>query len=317
MQKRILFIDTTHPVIREELEAHGFQCEFFPAYKRADFERIIHRYHGIIIRSKITLDKNMLEKAEQLEFIGRVGAGMENIDTEYAESHNIVCFNSPEGSRDAVGEHTLGLLLALARNIIRSDREVRQAEWNREKNRGFELKGKTIGIIGYGNMGSAFAEKLHGIGAEVIAYDKYKSAYGDNYVVETSLDEVFERSDVCSLHVPLTEETTYMVNRNFIDHFKKNIYLLNTARGKVLKTDDLVNAIKSGKVKGAALDVIEYEDMSFEKLGTEQLPYTFQFLINSDRVVMSPHIAGWTQESKYKLGKVLVDKIIELLKVKG
>ncbi len=309
--QKILFIDSVHPVLMGDFIDIGFKCDYFPEYKKEDYEKIIHEYFGVIIRSKIKLDKNILEKANQLKFIGRVGAGLENIDVEFAEKKGIKCFNSPEGSRDAVGEHTVGMILSLLNNLNRADKEVRQGKWNREKNRGIEIKDKTIGIIGYGNMGSAFAEKISGFGAEVIAYDKYKFNYSDKFVTETDLEKIFKATDILSLHVPLTEETTYMVDDNFINKFKKEIYLINTSRGKVVRTNDLVKNIQSGKIKGAALDVLEYEDLSYENLDKNNFTDAFKYLVSSDKVILSPHIAGWTYESEYKLAKVLVDKIKE------
>ena len=310
-KQKILFIDSVHPVLMGDFIDMGFKCDYFPEYKKEDYEKIIHKYFGVIIRSKIKLNKNILEKANQLKFIGRVGAGLENIDVEFAEKKGIKCFNSPEGSRDAVGEHTVGMILSLLNNLNRADKEVRQGKWNREKNRGIEIKDKTLGIIGYGNMGSAFAEKISGFGAEVIAYDKYKFNYSDKFVTETDLEKIFKATDILSLHVPLTEETIYMVDDNFINKFKKGIYLINTSRGKVVKTNDLVKNIQSGKIKGAALDVLEYEDLSYENLDKNNFTDAFKYLVSSDKVILSPHIAGWTYESEYKLAKVLVDKIKE------
>lgn len=309
--KKILFVDTVHPLIEMEFSEMGFQCEQFSGNTKEELGLIIHKYFGIIIRSKLRIDNYILEKAKELKFIGRVGAGMENIDVELAEKIGVKCFNSPEGSRDAVGEQTIGMLLSMLNNLYVADRQVRQGKWIREGNRGTEIKGKIFGIIGYGNMGSAVAQKLKSFDADVIAYDKYKFDYSDEYVRECTLDEVFEKSNIVSLHVPLTNETNYMVDDKFLNNFRKNIFLINTSRGKVVKTSDLVKNIKSGKIKGAALDVLEYEDLSFENLNKENLPKDFKFLINSDKVILSPHIAGWTFESKYKLAKVLVNKIRE------
>ncbi|MBE0639885.1 MAG: hydroxyacid dehydrogenase [Bacteroidales bacterium] len=310
---KVLFIDTVHPVLQQDLTDLGFQCDYFENYSTADYHLVIQQYTGIIIRGKILLDKTILSKAAQLKFIGRVGAGMENIDVEYAESHGIQCLNAPEGNRDAVGEHTLGMLLMLLNNLRKADREVREGIWIREGNRGVEIEGKTVGIIGYGNMGGAFAKRLAGFGAKVIAYDKYKSQFTDQYVEESTLEQLFEKTDILSLHIPLTEETTFLVDDQFINQFKKNIYLINTSRGKVLKTADLVKNLKSGKVKGAALDVIEYEKLSFEGINKANLPEDFKYIVQSDHVVLSPHIAGWTHESNYKMAKVIVNKIKDLL----
>jgi len=309
---KVLFIDTVHPVLKQDLESLGFQCDYFENFSTADYYFVIHQYDGVIIRGKIRLDKEILSRAKSLKFIGRVGAGMENIDVAYAESLDIKCLNAPEGNRDAVGEHTLGMLLMLLNNLRKSDREVREGVWIREGNRGVEIQGKTIGIIGYGNMGSAFAKRLAGFDTRVIAYDKYKFNYSDQFVEEATLETVFQETDILSLHVPLTDETTFMVNDQFISNFRKNIYLINTSRGKVLKTADLVKNMQSGKVTGAALDVLEYEKLSFEDIDQDSLPDDFKYLIQSDRVVLTPHIAGWTHESNYKMAKVIVEKIREL-----
>ncbi|HAF28386.1 MAG TPA: hydroxyacid dehydrogenase [Bacteroidales bacterium] len=307
---RVLFVDSTHNKLPEKLTKAGFICDYFPDIEPNEIVKIISKYNGVIIRSKIKIDKAIIDAATNLKFIGRVGAGLENIDVEYATQRGIKCFNSPEGNRDAVGEQALGMLLTLFNNIIKADFEVRNGKWIREGNRGIEIKGKTIGIIGYGNMGSAFAQRLTGFEANVIAYDKYKFNYSDDYVQETSIENLFDQADILSLHVPLTEETQYMVNDNFINQFKKSIYIINTARGKVLKTDDLVKNMQKGKVLGCALDVLEYEQVSFENLHSENVPETFQYLIQSNKVVLTPHIAGWTHESNIKLSKFLADKII-------
>ncbi len=307
----VLFVDSTHSKLPEKLTEAGFICDYLPDIKPKEIIKIISKYEGVIIRSKIKIDKPIIDAATNLKFIGRVGAGLENIDVDYATQKGITCFNSPEGNRDAVGEQALGMLLTLFNNIIKADFEVRNGKWIREGNRGIEIKGKTIGIIGYGNMGSAFAQRLKGFEANVIAYDKYKFNYSDDYVKEASLENIFENTDILSLHVPLTEETQFMVNDDFINRFKKNIYIINTARGKVLKTDDLVKNMQKGKVLGSTLDVLEYEQVSFENLHSENdLPEAFQYLINSNKVVLTAHIAGWTQESNVKLSEFLADKII-------
>ena len=307
--KKILLVDTVHPLIEKEFCEAGYLCEQFSGNTKEELGLIVNEYFGLIIRSKIMIDKYILEKAKDLKFIGRVGAGMENIDLALAKKMGVKCFNSPEGNRDAVGEQTIGMLLSMMNNLKIADLEVRQGIWNRESNRGTEIKGKTFGIIGYGNMGSAVAQKLKGFGINVISYDKYKFNYSDEFVKECTLEEVFEKSDIVSMHVPLTKETRFMVDDRFINTFKNDIFFINTSRGKVVKTSDLVNNIKSGKITGAALDVLEYEKLSFENLNSETLPEDFKFLVNSDKVILSPHIAGWTVESKYKLAKVLVDKI--------
>ena len=306
---KILFIDTAHPVLEEDLTSFGFQCDYFSDYSRTDYLSVIQDYQGVIIRGKIKMDQEILDKAKKLKFIGRVGAGMENIDVDYARSKGIRCLNAPEGNRDAVGEQALGMLLMLMNNLLRADAEVRRGIWIREGNRGLEIKGKTVAIIGYGNMGSAFARRLQGFDARVIAYDKYKTGYSDQYVEESDMQTIFKEADILSLHVPLTEETHYLVDENYISAFNRNIFIVNTARGKVVKTDALVESMKAGKVLGAALDVLEYEKLSFEDIEKDALPNAFQYLIQSNRVVLSPHIAGWTHESNYKLAKVLAQKI--------
>ena len=310
--RKVLFIDEVHPLINEELTSLGLQCDFFPDYTRSDVKKIIHEYSGIILRSKITLDRDMLSAAAKLRFIGRVGSGMESIDVPYAESLGIRCLNSPEGNRDAVAEHALGMLLSIMNHINRADQQIRQGKWIREGNRGTEIKDKTVGIIGYGNMGRAFALRLIGFGSKVISYDKYKSCYSDGNTYESTLEDIFETADILSLHVPLRDETRYMVNDDFLKKFTKNIWLINTSRGQVVNTKDLVKHLRLGKVLGAALDVLEYEDSSFELL-KDNMPEEFDWLCKADNVVLTPHIAGWTVESKYKLAKVLVDKIKEVL----
>ncbi|MBI5220039.1 MAG: hydroxyacid dehydrogenase [Bacteroidia bacterium] len=313
----ILFIDSAHPLLKDTLTSAGFECDYMPGISQSEISEIIHKYEGVITRSKIIFDKNLLDKAVRLRFIGRMGAGMEKINLEYASQKGIQCFNSPEGNRDAVGEHTLGMLLALMNNICRADREVRNGLWNRESNCGVEIKGKTVGIIGYGNMGGAFARKLKGFEASVIAYDKYKFRYSDDFVTESTLDDLFRRSDILSLHVPLTEETTYMADDTFINKFKKNICLINTSRGKVVNTADLVKNMKSGKITGAVLDVLEYEKTSFENIESKEMPDALRYLFASDRVILTPHIAGYTVESNRKHAEILSDKIINFLMPKG
>jgi len=308
---KVLIIDTVHPLIREELTAMGFHCEEFPDFGTKDYETIASDYSGIVIRSKITIDKGFLDKAKQLRFIARVGSGLENIDVKYAESLGIHCLNSPEGNRDAVGEHTLGLLLALLNHICRANAEIRHGMWIREGNRGIEIKGKTIGIIGYGNMGGAFAQRLKGFEANVIAYDKYKSGYSDGNVTESTMDELWGMADIVSLHIPLNEETHYLANEVFFEKFRKDIFFLNTSRGGIVNTAALVASLKAGKVRAAALDVLEFEDSSFEAL-SKDIPPDFRYLLDSDNVILTPHIAGWTLESNVKLAKVLVDKIRHL-----
>ena len=310
--RKVLFIDSAHPVLKSELEKDGFQCDEFPAYTRNDFKNIIGNYEGVIVRSKIKLDADFLAKAINLKFIGRVGAGMENIDLEFAERSGIVCLNAPEGNRDAVGEQAVGMLLSLMNNLVVADEQVRKGIWEREPNRGYELGGKAIGIIGYGNTGSAFAKKLSGFDVKVYAYDKYKSGFSDDFALESSMDEIFEKCDILSLHVPLADDTLYLVDKNYLKKFKKPIYVVNTSRGKVLNTGNLLALLKEGQVLGACLDVLEYEGLSFEELETSNLSDTFKKLTQMKNVILSPHIAGWTHESHYKLAMTIVQKIRNL-----
>ncbi|MBQ6046097.1 MAG: hypothetical protein IJL38_00545 [Bacteroidales bacterium] len=313
MTKKILIIDDVHPVMVERLREAGLEVCVNPGMSRRELLKAVGEYDGLVVRSKIEVDREVLDAAGKLHCVGRVGAGMETIDVEYAEGKGIRCLNSPEGNRDAVGEHAVGLLLALLNNIARADSEVRGGLWQREANRGVELQGKTVGIVGYGNMGAAFARRLQGFGCRVAAYDKYKKGFGSEYVEEVTLEQLYEESDVVSLHVPLTDETRYMVDRRFLERFSKPIYLLNTSRGAVVKTVDLVKAMESGSVTGAALDVLEYENMTADAMGGEHEPEALTYLKKSPRVVLTPHVAGWTAESKVKLAAVLAEKIKEVI----
>jgi len=289
-----------------------FQCDLFYDLSKEEIENKIGEYDGVVIRSKIKFTREIIDKAKKLKFIARVGAGMENIDVTYAEGKGIKCLHAPEGNKTAVAEHAVGMLLSLMNNINRADAEVRKGKWIREGNRGEELEGKTIGIIGYGNMGSAFAKRLKGFGVSVIAFDKYKKNYSDEFAKEVSMDELFSSSDIVSLHIPLVDDTLFLVNETFIKKFKKNIYIINTSRGKCLKTDDLVKNLKNGKVIGACLDVLEYETNSFEDLDKTKLPEAFQYLSNCDKVILTPHIGGWTFQSNEKMARVLSEKILHL-----
>ncbi len=307
---KVLFIDSVHPLLAEKLTAAGLDCDYRPEITLSLVEKTIHHYDGIIIRSKFRLDREMLSKASRLKFIGRVGSGLENIDVEYARSRNVVCYNSPEGHRDATGEHAAGMLLALMNNICKANDEIRKGQWFREVNRGVEIMGKTIGIIGYGNTGRCFARCLSGFNARILAYDKYKFNYSDQYVTESVMEDLFEDCDILSLNIPLTEETHHLVNKEFLGRFKKSIYIVNVSRGKIIHTSDLVSNLKTGKVKGAALDVLEYEKSSFEELHRNNLPDDYLYLLEHPKVLLTPHIAGWTHESNKRLAEVIAEKII-------
>lgn len=306
---KILHLDTNHPLLLDQLiELGAVNHEDYTSSKK-EIESKIHLYDGLIIRSRFTIDRSFLDKASNLKFIGRVGAGLENIDCEYATKKSIELISAPEGNRNAVGEHTLAMLLSLFNKLNKADREVREGKWFREANRGIELDGKTVGLIGYGNMGKAFAKKLQGFDVNVICYD-IKQNVGDENCAQVSLSELQKRSDILSLHTPQTSLTINMVNEAFISQFAKPFWLLNTARGKSVVTTDLVSAIKSGKILGAGLDVLEYEKKSFENLFTNtKIPNAFQYLVDSEKVIFSPHVAGWTIESKEKLAQTIVDKI--------
>ncbi len=319
MEPKVLFLDTVHPVLEERLIAQGFVCEHDLTSSKQEIEVKITDYFGVVIRSRLTLDQTFLDKAINLKFIARSGAGLENIDVLFAKQKGIKVFNSPEGNRDAVGEHAIGMLLMLFNQLKKGDVEVRKGIWDREGNRGLELAKKTVGIIGYGNMGSSFAKKLSGFDCKVIAYDKYKKDFGieagnrkseaRDVIKEVSLEQIKAESDIISIHLPFTPETRYYVNADFINSCKKPFYLINTARGNHVKIVDLVQALKSGKVLGACLDVLEYESKSFENIKTGGLPEEFNYLSNSDKVILSPHVAGWTIESYVKLSTFLADKI--------
>lgn len=309
---KILHVDTNHPLLIDQLRALGFENDEDYTSSKADIEAKIKNYDGLIIRSRFSIDQTFLDAAKKLKFIGRLGAGLENIDGDYAEQKSIQLLAAPEGNRNAVGEHTLGMLLSLFNKLNKADREVRSGKWLREANRGIELDGKTVGIIGYGNMGKAFARKLRGFEVQVICYD-IKAKVGDANAKQVTLEEFREKADVVSLHTPQTPLTLAMIDTDFINAFKKPFWLINTARGKSVVTKDLVTALKSGKILGAGLDVLEYEKSSFEDMFTAEMPDAFQYLINAENVLLSPHVAGWTKESKEKLAQTIVDKIKNFL----
>ncbi len=308
---RILHLDQNHPLLLEQLALAGHHNDENYTISKEATEKIISKYDGIVIRSRFKIDKQFIDAASKLKFIARVGAGLESIDIPYAEGKGIYLISAPEGNRNAVGEHALGMILSLFNKLNRADAEVKAGHWNRESNRGLELEGKTIGIIGYGNMGKAFAKKLKGFDCEVLCYDILDQV-GDDNARQVTLKELQEKTDVLSLHTPWTPQTDKMVDDNFINAFAKAFYLINTARGKSVVTSALVTALKSGKIKGAGLDVLEYEKLSFENLFTskEEMPDPLKYLITAQNVLLTPHIAGWTIESKRKLAQTIVDKIL-------
>ena len=302
---KILFIDIVHPFLKKELEKQDHLCDIAYNKTRDEILSIILDYEGIVLRSRIKIDYDFLNKCQGLKFIARAGSGLENIDVIEAKKRNIKCFNAPEGNRQALAEHALGMLLSLFTNLNKSDQEVRKGIWERENNRGIELSGKTIGIIGFGNNGSALAEILSGFGVCILAYDKYL----DNYPYKSDMRTIFQQANILSLHIPLTSETTYLVDKDYIKRFEKPIYIINTARGKCVNTKDLVSAIKNGKVLGACLDVLEYEKTSFEDLERKELLTELQYIFDSEKTILSPHIAGWTKQSKLKIAEILFQKI--------
>jgi D-3-phosphoglycerate dehydrogenase len=312
---KILHLDSNHPLLIKQLNDLGYSNDENYTSSKQEIEKKIHLYDGIIIRSRFSIDRNFIDKATNLKFIGRVGAGLENIDCEYAKSKGINLIAAPEGNRNAVGEHSLGMLLSLFNKLNKADKEVRDGKWLREENRGIELDGRTVGLIGYGNMGKSFAKKLRGFDVEVLCYD-IKPNIGDINCKQVSLPELQEKADVLSLHTPQTELTKNMINVDFINAFKKPFWLINTARGKSVVTKDLVLALKSRKILGAGLDVLEYEKSSFENLfSDDKMPEAFKYLIDSDNVLLSPHVAGWSLESKERLAQTIVDKIKNLMNI--
>ena len=306
---RVLHLDINHPLIIEQFNALGFINDEDYTSTKTEVEAKIHEYDGIVIRSRFTLDAEFLDKATSLKFIGRLGAGLENIDVDRAKRKGIFLASAPEGNRNAVGEHTLGMLLSLFNKLNKADREVRNGIWDREGNRGSELEGRTVGIIGYGNMGKAFAKKLSGFDVEVICYDILEGV-GDSHARQVDIVELLQKTEVLSLHVPQSPSTLNMIDSEFIDKFQNPFWLLNTARGKCVVTADLVEALKAGKILGAGLDVLEYEKKSFEDMFSDsRMPPPFQYLIHAENVLLTPHVAGWTVESKIKLAQTVVDKI--------
>ena len=313
---KILHLDKNHQLLIEQLQAAGFENdENYYAPKEA-IEQIIHQYDGIVLRSRFKIDRDFLNAATNLKFIGRVGAGLENIDCDYAKTKGIQLIAAPEGNSTAVAEHAMGMLLGLMNKLKSVDTEVRNGIWKREENRGIEIEGKTVGIIGYGNMGKAFAQRLKGFNCKVICYD-IKPNVGDNNARQVTLEFFKDQVDIISLHTPQTDATYHLINTDFINTVRKPFWFINTARGKSVDTEALVDGLRNGKIYGAGLDVLEYEKSSFENMFSDnELPEAFLYLINSDKVLLSPHIGGWTIESKEKLAQVIVDKIISIFSKK-
>lgn len=307
MKGKILIVDDLHPAFKETAAALGYEVHDRPLITRTETLEIIADYTGIAVRTKFLIDKELMEAAANLKFIARAGAGLDNIDEAFARQRNIRLLNAPEGNMDAVGEHAIGLLLSLMNNVRNADTEIRNGIWNREGNRGYELRGRTVGIIGYGFMGKSFAKKLSGFDVNVIAYDKYKTGFSDAYAKEVSMEEIVKQSDVLSLHVPLTKETRQMVDEEYLLHFRKPIFFINTARGEVVSTKAVLSAIRNNKITGAGLDVLEVE--KFPALEAQDW---FNDLKSSGKIILTPHVGGWTFESYRKISEVLAEKLSAL-----
>src|SRR5690606_5609958 len=305
----ILIVDDIHNILLEELDEARIAYNYQPSFSRADAENVIQQYTGLIIRSKFQVDESFLDLASNLHFIARPGAGMDNIDEEYATSKGIRLFSANDGNKDAVGEHMIGMLLVLMNNLNRSHREVCTGQWRREENRGYELKGQTVARIGYGHNGHAMAKKLSGFEVNVIAYDKYKTGFSDAYAKEVSMEEVVRQADILSFHIPLTRETRGMVDDEYLFHFRKPIFFLMGARGAIANIPSVLKYLDAGKIVGAAFDVLPIE--KFPALGEADW---YADLISRDNVLLSPHVAGWTFESYYKLSDIIADKIIGFYK---
>lgn len=305
----VLFIDTVHPILEKRLLQNGYKCVDGTQWSREEILERISKYQGVVIRSKFTIDKTFLDTATGLKFVARSGSGLENIEVDYAEKMGVKVFNSPEGNRQAVAEHVVGMLLTLFNKLPKANQEVNKGIWDREGNRGLEIQGKTIGIIGCGHTGGAVAKVMSGFGCEILGYDKYKSTFGTDYLKESSLTEIYERADIVTIHLPLTEETHYYADEKFFDQFKKPIYFVNASRGKNTKTEALVKALRKGEVQGACLDVLEYEKASFD-FDSNQEPEALKTLKEMRQVLLTPHVAGWTVESYVKLSNFLADKIL-------
>lgn len=307
MSKKILIVDDLHPIFKEKAEALGYHVDDRPDITRAETLAAIKDYDGIAVRTKFRIDKELFDAAPQLTFVARAGAGLDNIDIDIAKAKGIALLAANEGNMDAVGEHAVGLLLSLMNNFRKADLEIRKGIWDREGNRGYELKGNTVGIIGYGFMGQSFARKLAGFGVNVIAYDKYKTGFSDEFAKEVSMEEIVKHSDVLSLHIPLTRETKQMVNDEYFFHFKKPIFFINTARGEIVNTKAVLNNIANGKILGAGLDVLETE--KFPTLAEQQW---YDALKTNEKVILTPHVAGWTFDSYRKISEVLAEKLAKI-----
>lgn len=308
---KIYVLDQVHPILMERLNKQGHFCVDATQFSFEDLLAVKDDVEGIIIRARFFLSADWLSNFSSLQFIARSGSGLENIDVNFCNEKNINLFNSPEGNRNAVAEHALGMLLSLMNKIQRSHQQIKNGIWKREENRGEELDGKTVGIIGFGNNGAAFAKKLRGFDVKILAYDKYKTGFGDSWVQESTLEAILKNADIISLHIPQNKETIHWVNDAFIASVEKPFYLLNLSRGKIVDTESLVRGLASQKIKAAGLDVLEYESKDFESIFAQQLPAALNYLLQSNRVILTPHVGGWTRESYFKLSNILADKILD------
>ena len=309
MKKKCLIVDRMHESLFPMLKEIGWECDYKPELSRSEIKNIHHEYTGLIVRSKTQVDQDLLGDSPTIKFVGRAGAGLDNLDLEYLTRKKIQVLHAAEGNRDAVGEYTVGILLSLLRNISKADHEVRSFIWNREANRGMEIMDKTIGIIGYGNMGKAFAKRLSGFGCKVLAYDKYKTGYSDSFGEESNMERICQDADILSLHIPLTAETRKMVNHEYLTRFSKNIVLINTSRGEIVSQADLLIMLESGRIMGAALDVLENEKLNTLTFAERE---NLTKLLQQQNVIFTPHIAGWTFESHVKINVALKEKIKSL-----
>ncbi len=309
MPMQIIIVDDVHPILTNGLREDNFIVDYLPNASENEILSVIQNYDGIVVRSKLQLDDKVLSKASKLKWIARAGSGMDNVDVAFALKNNMICLNAAEANADAVGEHAVGMLLTLMHKLNQADAQVRASIWDREGNRGVEISNKTIGIVGFGHTGKSVAKKLSGFGCKILVYDKYLENYGTSYAKQSEMDQIFEECDVVTFHVPLTKETKWMVDEIYLNQFKKSIYLMNLSRGSVLKTKDLMTCMESGKVLGAALDVLENEKIG--KL-TEEEKEWFEYLIHSKRTLLAPHVGGWSKESYQKISEVLLLKIKEL-----
>lgn len=306
MSRKALITARVHEYLINRLEKSGYEVIYQPSVTYDEAARILPECTGMIVTTRLKVDRELIDRAPKLEWIGRLGSGMELIDVPYAESRGIRCVSSPEGNCDAVGEQALGMLLCLMNNLLKSNLELRKGIWERDGNRGYELNGKTVGIIGYGHTGGAFARKLQGFDVQVLAYDKYKTGFSAGYVQEATMEQLYAKADVVSIHLPLTDETRHLANANFFSAFAKPVYFLNTARGKIVNTPDLIAALEAGTLAGACLDVLENEKLpTYTTAEQQQLEKLLQF----PNVVLTPHIAGYSHQASIKMPQYVLDKL--------